>query len=593
MSRPLHILFLEDSVYDLKLMERELIYDGLVYLARRVETRADFLQQLTEFSPDLILADYHLPQFDGVSALLLTQELAPLTPVIIVTGGLNEEIAVNCMKMGAADYVLKEHLSRLVPSINSALDKKHILVEKRQAEATLRQSEQQYRFLIEHIADGIGILQHGKLVFVNDALAAMLGIEAEHLMGKSPLEILQQDYQAEFEDMLAHFTHEQSDLKPRSILQCLVTSEKREIWIEGYYSVIIWQGAPALLINLHDITKHKVRGITIQQERDRLLHENLTLRATMKDRYRLGEVIGRSPAMQPVYEMIIKAAASEKDVVICGESGTGKELVAHTIHQLSSRQQQTFVPVNCGAVPESLFESEFFGYCKGAFTGADRNKQGLFAATHKGTLFLDEVEELTPTMQVKLLRVLENGEYTPIGERMPRKANVRIIAATNRPLHELVEQGLMREDFFYRIHVIVITVPPLRERREDIPLLLEHFLAQFNPGNPPSAIPGNILDSLYHHDWPGNIRQLRNTLYRYLTVGATDFIGFRLREIEEQKKQRVIQNGQGLRDVIAGVEKDMILQTLELCRWNRGQTAEVLHIDPKTLYRKLKQYNVT
>jgi transcriptional regulator with PAS, ATPase and Fis domain len=300
--------------------------------------------------------------------------------------------------------------------------------------------------------------------------------------------------------------------------------------------------------------------------------------------------------MQDVYELIIKAASSGRETLICGESGTGKELIAHTIHRLSSRQELEFVPVNCGAVPETVFEREFFGHRKGAFTGADRTSQGYFEAAHGGTLFLDEVGELTPTMQVKLLRAIESGEYTPLGATQSSTVDARIIAATNRNLPELVENKTMREDFFYRIHVIVITLPPLRQRKEDIPLLVEHFMRQHMPDVEPAPLPGHVLEALYQYDWPGNIRQLRNVLTRYLTVGLLDFTG--PRSLEKMEQRVSIDSGlsfpqaSSLRELTEQFEKQAILQALQQHRWHRANTAKTLQIGERTLYRKMKQYRL-
>ncbi len=595
MDRELRILILEDVPADAELMGRELRKSGLMFSSRRVETREAFLRELSDFAPHLILADYTLPQFDGVSALKIAQEVSPLTPVIIVTASLNEEIAVDCMKTGATDYVLKESLARLGSAVKSALEKKRVQEEKIWAQEALRMSEQQYRLLVENVADGIGIVQARKLVFVNDALASMLDFMPAQLVGRSPVDFLHHAYKAQFRK--AYSQLEQGITEPRTwpILQCIVTRDKREVWMEGAYSVIAWEGQPAILIDMRDITERKLREMSIEKERDDLRRQNIQLRSTIKERYRFGDIIGKSQVMQDLYELILKASASEKDVLIGGESGTGKELVARTIHQLSARQDKAFVPVNCGAVPESLFENEFFGHRKGAFTGADRDKQGFFDAAHQGTLFLDEVGELSLNMQVKLLRAIESGEYTPVGDTAARKVDVRIIAASNRNLPEQVEKGLMREDFFYRIHVIVMSAPPLRERKEDIPLLLDHFMQQYGDDKPLPAISGSILEILYNHDWPGNIRQLQNVLYRYLTVGQLNFSGPRSAESaakEDGSDTEVVQEGLGLRQAAEDFEKRFIASILEQHRWHRGKTAAALKIGQKTLYRKMKLYRL-
>ena len=229
--------------------------------------------------------------------------------------------------------------------------------------------------------------------------------------------------------------------------------------------------------------------------------------------------------MQRVYGLIVDAAAADANVILYGESGTGKELVAHAIHELSSRRWGSFVPVNCGAIPETLMESEFFGHRKGAFTGAVIDKHGFLDLANGGTLFLDELGEIGQGMQVKLLRAIDGGGFTPIGGAQLRTPELRIIAATNRDVAEQVREGLIREDFFYRIHVIPIHLPPLRERKEDIPLIVEHFVEKLGKGKGLPPLTPQIMEALKSHDWSGNVRELQNTVYRYLTLKRLDFAG--------------------------------------------------------------------
>lgn len=247
--------------------------------------------------------------------------------------------------------------------------------------------------------------------------------------------------------------------------------------------------------------------------------ENKVLRSSLRERYRLGDILGRCESMQTVYETILKAASTDASVAIYGESGTGKELAARAIHANSARKSRRFLAVNCGAVQESLFEREFFGHRKGSFSGAHADAPGYLDLAAGGTLFLDEIGELTLNMQVKLLRAIEGGGYCPVGGTEPRVKDFRLISASNTPLSEKVAGGAMREDFFYRVQVIRICLPPLRHRRQDIPLLVEHFLRQMAPRFGEVRVPGRIMDLLMDHDWPGNVRELRNVLQRYATLG--------------------------------------------------------------------------
>jgi transcriptional regulator with PAS, ATPase and Fis domain len=300
--------------------------------------------------------------------------------------------------------------------------------------------------------------------------------------------------------------------------------------------------------------------------------------------------------MQKVYELILQAAGSDASVVILGDSGTGKELVARAIHTMSPRANRPFVPVNCGGIPETLVESEFFGHRKGAFTGAHIDKRGYLATANGGTLFLDEVAELKINIQVKLLRALENGEYIPVGETQPRRSSLRIISATNRDFPGMVNSGLIREDFYYRISVIPIHLPPLKERKEDIPLLVEHFLQIFSKDKRPPAIPGKVMEILHNYDWPGNVRELQSAIQRYLVVGNFDFLSHHMEGNEDLPNVETGETEEEMADLKSATiqfQKGLILKTLRQKRWHRGKVAATLGIDPKTLYTKMKKIGIS
>ncbi|MCP4344292.1 MAG: PAS domain S-box protein [Desulfobacterales bacterium] len=348
-----------------------------------------------------------------------------------------------------------------------------------------------------------------------------------------------------------------------------------------------------------DINDRKLAEETLKEREEHLRKENIRLRANIRDRYRLGSIIGKSTAMQEVYELILRAASTDANIIIYGESGTGKELAARAIHDMSDRKGMPFVPVNSGAIPETLLESEFFGYKKGAFTGANTDKHGYLDLADRGTLFLDELGEIDLNIQVKLLRAIEGGGYTPVGGREIRKPDVRIIGATNRDLQEHVRKGLMREDFYYRVHIIPIYLPPLRERREDIPLLIEHFLKSYEDKTLP-PITSEILETMRNYDWPGNVRELQNTLHRYITLNTLDFMGFPLQEPVSAglhcnmhlSDEEIMKNKTDLRTAVQDFEKRYITRLLEKNRWHRGKVSSVLNIDRRTLFRKIKEYNI-
>lgn len=315
------------------------------------------------------------------------------------------------------------------------------------------------------------------------------------------------------------------------------------------------------------------------------------LHVTLNDREHFGTLIGKSPLMHKVYKRIIQAAASDETIIIYGESGTGKELAARTVFDLSEQHSKIFVPVNCGAIQENLFEPQFFGYRQGAFTGAERDTPGYFDRAQGGTLFLDEVGELTLSMQVKLLRVLQENTYTPVGSTTIRTADVRIIAATNQELRDLIQAGKIREDFFHRLHVIALELPPLRLHKEDIPLLLEHFLAQrTSPGDTVPAIPEEILARFSDYDWPGNVRELLNEIRRYMTIGEIELAHQHPAKEAGSRDAPVVQDGLTLDKAIEAFEQNYIARALRRHDGQKIKAAQALGVARKTLYNKLKKY---
>lgn len=346
---------------------------------------------------------------------------------------------------------------------------------------------------------------------------------------------------------------------------------------------------------LQDISQQKQLETYLKQESDQLRQENICLKSAMTERYRFGDLVGKSDSMQEVYELIIKAAASDSSVIVYGESGTGKELVARAIHDLSSRKDKEFVMVNCGAIPEALLESEFFGYKRGAFTGAHADNTGYLCAADRGTLFLDEVGDLNVNMQVKLLRAIEGGGYSPLGNCETKNSDFRILAATNRNLEELLDKGLIREDFFYRVHIIPIHLPPLRERKEDLPHLIDHFLKFYGVGKKTSFIPGKVYEALQSYDWPGNVRELQNVLRRYLAINKIDLTRKTNSAAVNEHEAEMVEidfDVNDLRSVISQFEKNVILKALDNTRWHRGQAAVKMGISRKTLFRKMKEHEL-
>ena len=335
----------------------------------------------------------------------------------------------------------------------------------------------------------------------------------------------------------------------------------------------------------------------LKESEQALLNENIRLRSTIKERYRFGEIVGKTPAMLEVYELILKSARTNSNVVIFGETGTGKELVAREIHGASDRADRDFVPVNCGAIPETLVENEFFGHKKGAYTGAHIDKKGYLDRSNGGTLFLDEVGDIGRGMQTKLLRAIEDGSYMPVGDTRLKKSDFRIICATHKNLPELVNKGMMREDFYYRVCIIPITLPPLRTRKEDIPFLVKHFLKEERSVKPTIQISGRQMDLLMDYDWPGNIRELQNVIKRFAVGDTLEFMhnSAVLNSYDMQGFTTSLQlqpEVLGIEKTLANVEKEIIVKTLEKVKWNRTRAASLLGIHRKALFRRMKRLDL-
>lgn len=346
----------------------------------------------------------------------------------------------------------------------------------------------------------------------------------------------------------------------------------------------IQQGAFDYLAKPFDVDAI-TRAVGRALEQRRLVLENRDLRAQVQ----APRLVGRSPALLEVYKQVARAAASDVPVLITGETGTGKEMVARSLHQRSARQAGPFIPVDCGAIAESLMESELFGHARGSFTGATAARQGLFEAANGGTLFLDEVGDIGPRIQAQLLRALQEGEIRRVGESSPVTVDVRVVAATNKVLPELVARGAFREDLLYRLDVVSLRLPPLRERTEDIPLLVDHFAAlHARPGSRP-VVTREAMARLEAYDWPGNVRQLENVVARALALNATGVLGpgdlpAPIGGVDGGPRRSLTDDTPSL----AELSRRYALTVLRQVDGNKSEAARILGVDRKTLYRLLE-----
>jgi two-component system response regulator HydG len=382
------------------------------------------------------------------------------------------------------------------------------------------------------------------------------------------------------------------------------------IMVTGYGSVesavsAMKQGAVDYISKpiIDDEIKMVIRRIIDEkrvQEDNKYLHEKLS----SVERQQCCDIIGKSCKMQKIYDLIDVIAPTKTTVLIRGESGTGKRLIAHAVHYSApDADKRPFVEVSCGALPETLLEAELFGHVKGAFTGAVKDRIGRFESAEGGTIFLDEIDAFTPALQVKLLRVLQDGEFERVGETKTRHAAVRVLAATNQDLEELIKTNRFRHDLYYRLNIIAIDMPPLRDRKEDISLLVEHFVEKHSQalGKKINGVSDEVLRELMRYQWPGNVRELENVIERACVLTRSNLIQKTdLPEVvtKETAPAPLAENGSNgtnggnLKDALRDPEKKIILDALAKCRWNKKETAELLGINRTTLYKKMSQYGI-
>ena len=444
----------------------------------------------------------------------------------------------------------------------------------------------------------------GKVRIWNRAMEQMTGYRAQDVLGR-PCSLLACDTcatsGASASPFRCHLLVEPPDGNGGPVtvdgLECTVRAKDGEL-------VPVLKNARGLTDD-QDVPAGIIETLTDLRPLKRLERDLADIRESTGRSSGIGRLIGSSTAMRDVYERVRLAADSDATVLILGETGTGKELVAEAIHTTGARRDAPFVKVNCSALPESLLESELFGHVRGAFTGATGDKVGRFEAADTGTIFLDEIGDVSPLIQLKLLRVLQEKEFERVGESTPRKVNVRVICATNRDLRELVRQGEFREDLYYRIRVFPIDLPPLRQRMADIPTLVRTFIERFNmqTGKHISGLTSDVLHCLMDHCWPGNVRELENAIEHAFVTCQTDEIGLfdlptEIRMVELRAASCRERRFSGIEGVPEPVQAssakipEQLQSVLEECGWNRSEAARRLGVDRTTVWRRMKQWGI-
>ncbi len=569
-DRTPQILVVDDTPEELHLLVQLLSSQG--YRVRPAPGGELALSSVRLKSPDLILLDINMPGMNGfeVCEILKQDESTHDIPVLFLTALTDIRHKLQAFKVGGIDYITKPFQGEeVLARVRTQLDLRRLQRE-------IQEENARFRMLEDAAFEGIIIYENETICDLNCSLEKILGRPRQDLLGQHVVDLIAPAYRDSIQEQLAL-----KESGPHKIE--LLRQDGSSVPVEIRTKSFSRQGSASQVVTINDLSRHA-----------KLEYENRALQMTLEEQDHLGALVGKSLAMQKVYTQLLQAALSGEPGILYGETGTGKELAARAIFDLSETHDKCFVSVNCGAIQENLFESQFFGYCKGAFTGAVRDTPGYFDRAQGGTLFLDELGELSLAMQTKLLRVLQEKEYTPVGGTSPKRSDVRILAATNQKLRALVHLKRFREDLFYRLHVLAIHLPPLRLHKEDIPLLTAHFLEEHAAsGHAAPSLPGELMHRFYEHDWPGNVRELRNEIQRYLTTGTTELYSpLPARSPGAECARLEISGTKSFEEHIQELEQRLLKHALKQSRGNKAEAARSLRIPLRSLHRKIKKYQI-
>ena len=530
------------------------------------ETYEEAVRIIENKDPDLIFVDIILGRHSGIDILKKAKEANPISPVIMITGQPNIATAADSVRLGAFDYLSKPILQQTLLRVTKiALAHKTIVVEKEKYRNHLDA-------VFQSVTDAIITINNQmRVIAVNAAAETICGLTAGQAIGKRI-------------DVIA----DPCLTACREILEQTLSSKKifRDHHIECQYPT---GPCRILTVNSSPLTDPRNRSLgVILVIRD--ITRMIRMESELKELHSFHNIIGKSKKMRRIFNLIKNLAHTQSTVLITGESGTGKELIARAIHFSGSCASRPMVTVNCSTLVENLLESELFGHVKGAFTGAVNNKVGRFQEADGGSIFLDEIGEISPVIQLKLLRVLQEKEFERVGDSKPIKVAVRVIAATNRKLSKAVENKKFREDLYYRLKVVEIKLPPLRERLEDVPLLVDRFCHLFNNQfkKQIKGVTNEVMEAFMQYTWPGNVRELEHAMERAFIFCQNKAIS--LDHIPPEIKS--FSAGIRLPQKISGVESERILRMLKKTDWNRAKAARLLGISRKTLYKKINKYNL-
>ncbi len=533
------------------------------------------LKIISDTTPDLIITDIILGGYTGIDLLHEIKNRELSCPVIMITGEPNIETSAEAVRLGAFDYITKPIRKETLLRITAhGLQHKTLLDNKKQLEMENLRVRHKMEAIFQSLKDAVITIDHNlRVMEANDAVKNICGFSARDIIGKN------------FGEIQTFCNRPCMDIVKEALKTRKTISDVR---IECRHSGQNRQVALLTGSRLRQDNTSKSPGmVLVVRDITRLTN----LERQLEERHQFHRIIGKSSRMQKLYALLENLSETDSTALITGETGTGKELVAHAIHQNSTRKEKPFVKVNCSALAENLLESELFGHIKGAFTGAVQNKTGRFQMADQGTLFLDEFGDISPLIQLKLLRVLQEKEFEQVGDSTPIKIDVRIIAATNCNLKEKIKQGAFRQDLYYRIKVVDIPIPSLRERREDIPLLSDHFLGLFNRRfkKQIDGFSNEVINAFMNYSWPGNIRELEHAIEHGFVLCQEKTMLFAHLPVEIKE---YLKTEKPIRPENALPDKEKIIHALNKTDWNKSKAARLLGIGRRTIYRKIEEYNI-
>ncbi len=605
-----NIMIVDDDLENLRVLGTMLKGEG--YGLRFFPSGPQALKSAAAELPDLILLDVRMPHMDGFEVCRLLKNDATLrdVPVLFLSASDEIEDKVQAFSEGAVDYITKpfqadEVLSRVKThlSLRKAKHRLKLLnadlenrIRKRTEE--LKESEKKYRLIVTTTNEGIVTTDETlRIVYANPTMALMMGRSVEEIEGRNGLDFIPE----EDRDRIRTMFEERKTGTSHQYEGRIVRADGQNRWVRISAAPIMgndgqFQGTIALLSDITDSKNAQYRLEAAYQEisvlKRQLETDNAYLMEEIKLEHDFEHIVGNSDAIQYVLFRLEQVAQTDSTVIFLGETGTGKELFARALHGASSRSNRPLIKMDCATLSENLIESELFGHVKGAFTGADRSRQGRFELANNGTIFLDEIGELPLPLQTKLLRVLQDGQFERLGDNRTLKTDARIITATNRDLEALVKGGQFRDDLWYRLKVFPITLPPLRERKTDIPLLVNHFVQRIGKriGKEIRRIPASVMVELTEYHWPGNVRELKHVLERSIIISEGESLSLYeplVPESDHSSSTKVASH--------AEMERNHILRVLEQTRWvveGPKGAARILKLHPNTLRYRMKKHGI-